>query len=333
MFIKNFYKKEYYSVFTFDYLILLALIATTISVILLVFFQSKLLLVTTILLLGLWTLYFLVQIFNFKIKIEYLHLDSKNQKIIEGKAKAKPQYRIIFITDLHLHDFLSYKFISNYIAKINDLNPDLLLFGGDFIIDDKTKFNNLDVLADLGEYRKIAVLGNHDYNLRSNGIDTIPKEGQKIADKVTEILNSHGIEVLVNENKSLNLPDKTELNIFGAGIYWANGIDFSKFEAKDLNIAISHHPEIFPKLKDKNIDLVLSGHNHGGGQVKLNKYISIHRLLMFFSKHWRRDFAWYVSGLYKNSNGLKMYLSRGLGITGISMRINCPMEITVIDVV
>ena len=84
-------------------------------------------------------------------------------------------------------------------------------------------------------------------------------------------------------------------------------------------ILLCHRPYYLNTARDKNIDLVLSGHTHGG-QVVLGRFgdmvIAPSRLA---SK--------YVWGKYREGN-THMYVSRGIGTVGLPVRINCQPEIT-----
>ena len=77
-------------------------------------------------------------------------------------------------------------------------------------------------------------------------------------------------------------------------------------------------------MSQKGIDLILSGHTHGG-QVVLAKFGSLNISMA-------STVSEYVSGLY-SANGSQMYVSRGIGSSSIPLRLNCPPEITQITLV
>jgi uncharacterized protein len=84
---------------------------------------------------------------------------------------------------------------------------------------------------------------------------------------------------------------------------------------------LCHKPYYFREMLDKNIDLILSGHTHGGQVVlarvgKLNLSIAA-------------AVSPYISGLYQEKNS-KMYISDGIGTVGMPIRLNCPPEITIL---
>jgi uncharacterized protein len=92
-----------------------------------------------------------------------------------------------------------------------------------------------------------------------------------------------------------------------------------------VKVLLSHRPEIFPVAARQGIDLVLSGHYHGG-QVKLfsnSKSLSIARFL-----------TPYAEGLYRlpratdsEKKGANLFVSRGVGVSALPIRLNCSPQI------
>ena len=88
-----------------------------------------------------------------------------------------------------------------------------------------------------------------------------------------------------------------------------------------FTVLLSHRPELFETYVENNIDLVLSGHTHGG-QIRLPV---IGAVVVpdqgFFPK--------YDAGLFKSGN-TNMIISRGLGNSLIPIRINCRPELVIV---
>lgn len=84
-------------------------------------------------------------------------------------------------------------------------------------------------------------------------------------------------------------------------------------------ILLAHKPYYFPEMSQKDIDLILSGHTHGG-QVVLAKYGNFNLSLASTVSN-------YVSGLYRQGTS-QMYVSRGIGSSTLPLRMNCRPEIT-----
>ncbi len=87
-------------------------------------------------------------------------------------------------------------------------------------------------------------------------------------------------------------------------------------------LLLAHRPSYFGHASRLGFPLVLSGHTHGG-QVALP-----------FARHWNpsRMISQRTRGIYRQ-NASTLYVSRGLGMAGLPLRINCPREIALIQLV
>jgi predicted MPP superfamily phosphohydrolase len=86
---------------------------------------------------------------------------------IPGRASAGRKVTIAFLADFHLHDGIDIDFVRRYASKIKEINPDIVLYGGDIIEDRNagqqiTEYEKImrDIKAPLGSF---AVLGNHEH--------------------------------------------------------------------------------------------------------------------------------------------------------------------------
>jgi|GEM_PF-4717587 len=331
----NYLKKSYYQIYSFDRYFVATLVLTPFVVLAILAINPILLKISAIILTypiwGTPLLYFAFQPLTYRIRKVHLRVN------LNGVSKK----RIVFISDLHLHKFLPDKYVQNYIQEINALQPDLLLLGGDYIVDEYTDLDLLQQLKEFGDFPKLAVLGNHDYTIDGEDFfeDKITEEHFQFAREVQKGLEAVDIRVLRNENYTHKFAgQESDLNIFGIDSIWAKKADPSKYKPGKNNIIVCHNPRILENLDLEKVSLLLSGHNHGGGQIRLNRKISIHMLFALSSfgtpfKYVKEGFGKFTSGIYRNGHNMKMYCSRGIGMTGIAVRINCRPEIVVIDVV
>ncbi len=99
-------------------------------------------------------------------------------------------------------------------------------------------------------------------------------------------------------------------------------------EPGEVRLLLSHRPEVFPDAARRGLEVVLSGHYHGG-QVKLTpgqKGLSIARLITPYAEglfHLSRRF--HASGA--GAKDAVLFVGRGIGITGLPIRINRPPQI------
>lgn len=235
--------------------------------------------------------------------------------------EAFDKFSIAHISDLHNAEYG--KNNEKLIDILEAESPNIIAITGDLIDSNHT---NLEVALSFAQQAvKIApcyfVTGNHEAWI-----------GSQYEELKTSLQNT-GITVLQDEAIELNYGDVC-IQLIGL-----NDPDFSErdrllsesiLEAKlsqvnisdGFTILLSHRPEYFNVYQNKNIDLVLSGHAHGG-QFRLpfgRGVIAPGQGL----------FPKYDAGAY-TENGTTMIVSRGIGNSIIPVRINNPPEIVIIE--
>ena len=230
-------------------------------------------------------------------------------------------FRIAQVSDLHNAELG--KDNNKLIEKLNECEPDIIVLTGDLIDSNHT---NLEVALSFARQAvKIApcyfVTGNHEAWV-----------GSQYEELKTSLENA-GVTVLQDEAIELNYGDEC-IQLIGL-----NDPDFSERDSflsesiletklsqvnisNGFTILLSHRPEYFNVYQNKNIDLVLSGHAHGG-QFRLpflGGVIAPNQGL----------FPKYDAGIY-TENGTTMIVSRGIGNSIIPVRINNRPEIIIIE--
>jgi predicted MPP superfamily phosphohydrolase len=253
------------------------------------------------------------------------------RKYIVCSDKIKEQVNIVLVTDLHSHIFGENQ--KKIASKINKLNPDIILLGGDiydFMV--STPLSGADRFLDA--VKKIApvyyVTGNHDMVIsrRINNLkESIAGRGITVLDnKYTEI-NINGSNIIIGgvDDPGTNRKGDSEERKQELEEKWNSSIDsyFDKLENDGrYKILLSHRPEktdIYAKLP---FDLILSGHAHGGQwriPFILNGLFAPHQ--GFFPK--------YAGGLY-NYSGKTHIVSRGASVQIKFPRIFNPPELVFI---
>ncbi|MGQ9779848.1 MAG: metallophosphoesterase [Bacillota bacterium] len=165
--------------------------------------------------------------------------------------------RIVFISDIHHGPYFSRQRLKRLVQRINALKPDLILLGGDYIHRSprfiRPCFAELAHLeAPLGVY---GVLGNHDHWAG--------------AAASREAMVNAGIRLLDNRGYWIFRGDQ-RIRIGGVGDFRTDTQDLrpvlSGVRADDFTILVSHNPDFVEEIGPfaDRIDLVLSGHTHGG---------------------------------------------------------------------
>lgn len=228
---------------------------------------------------------------------------------IPGLPQAFDGATLLFISDIHAGPFLSVASLTSAFARLRTLRADVVIHGGDLATSNVAEAEAhapalASLTAPLGAF---AVFGNHDH---------YTKDAQGIA----ALYARCGIRLVNN--------DAVALERDGARIALA-GIDDWNFGKPDLGAAlaqaervapsspvilISHNPDAFLQASSRGVALTLSGHTHGG-QVRIPG-----RPVLVRMSRYRLD-----EGRYERGDA-QLVVSRGLGVSGIPLRLFCPPE-------
>lgn len=228
-----------------------------------------------------------------------------------------PELKIAFFSDLHAGaPHISKNHIKNLIKRINEQKPDLILIGGDLVMNgvpggkkmpiEDIAFLLKDLSAPLGTF---VTLGNHDW--WSDG------------EHIRTILEKNGLRVLENDSVMLKNKDKV-FWLIGIGDHFTQHTDaeksFSKVYGDPPRIIFMHDPAALFEVKNK-YDLALAGHMHGG-QI----YIPGFGALVTpgaAPRTWAQGWIDFPMG--------KLFVSRGIGTSILPIRLNAIPEYVILD--
>lgn len=242
------------------------------------------------------------------LSIESLQIPIKNLKpALEG-------FKIVQLSDIHLHPFTQIDFIHEVVAAAAELQPDLVALTGDYVLESaESIFELAPALTGINPKHGIfAALGNHD--LWTN-VGTV-RQG----------LTESGITVLRNEGLALDV-GSAQLFVAGVDDGWSGHPDLTaaldRHRHDAPTILLAHEPDMADWFAtDGRVSLQLSGHTHGG-QVRLPGKGPL--VLPYLGKK-------YELGLYRVQD-MWVYTNRGVGVIGPPVRFNCRPEITEITLV
>jgi predicted MPP superfamily phosphohydrolase len=244
-----------------------------------------------------------------------LNLQIAHQQIrVPRLPKQFHGLRMVQLSDIHISSFMSEDQIRKFAAIANSLRADLIALTGDFVTWDPSVERNVvnalsGLKAPLGVF---GCLGNHD-------------AWAGVKDSITSLFASAGITILRDACIPIS-HDGAQLNLIGIEPeYGWNDLPVPSHltSADRPNILMSHYPTVFDRAATCGIDLMISGHTHGG-QVKLD-FISPH----LAPKLLRTP---YIAGKY-TLNAAQLYVNRGIGTILVPMRAGMPPEITVLELV
>ncbi|MBC7541733.1 MAG: metallophosphoesterase [Candidatus Sericytochromatia bacterium] len=217
-------------------------------------------------------------------------------------------YEICQITDVHFGGTVGPRRLTRVVQQATALEADMYVLTGDYIEGHHGKYAD-PVMKLLGTLPGpiFGVLGNHDH-----------WGGQRGAE---DACDRHGIELLTNTHRMIELGDD-KLCLAGVADLWCDEPDIVAAVAgvpDDVpRIVLSHNPEYVEDMAAERVDLMLSGHTHGG-QVRLFGKEFSH------GSYGRK----YMKGLVDAGN-TQVYISRGLGTSVVPFRIGVPPEISLI---
>lgn len=253
-----------------------------------------------------WAILFvsLLGIYTTYIERNLLIIKRHNVTINKG---GEEKLKVVQITDIHLGEFYNLNQLEKVVKKINGLDADIVIFTGD-LIDNASTYNEIDNIAEvLKEIKcktgKYAIYGNHDY-------------GGGAVRYYEDIMNKGGFEVLKNEGTTIGFKDK-HIKFFGAddGLMGKQNLDktMSRINKKSINLLLLHEPDLVKKYSNYPVDLVLSGHSHGG-QIYIPFYGPLKKNVLSEK---------YTKGFYKLNNirETKIYVNSGLGNTKVPFRL------------
>ncbi len=266
-------------------------------------------------------------------------VDETVRVTVPDLPKAFDGYRIAFFTDIHLGIWVPDEWVAWGLEKLRAHSPDLLVLGGDYILaNDNPVWPMLGLIRNdsyagmdsedavplmfataakiLSSYSPpdgiVAVVGNHE---RWNSIDLFYDAFRRYP----------AIRVLVNEELLVRRGSESLL-FFGSDDY-LTGLPAvppaATIPGVSARVLVTHNPDYVSEVLKRDaahFSLALCGHTHGG-QVRLPGLVSMAAPV--------RDTR-FLSGLVQ-VDGRWVYTSRGLGVVGLPFRVNCPPEITTIE--
>ena len=228
--------------------------------------------------------------------------------------------KIAFLTDTHHGPFVPVSYLEQVVRMTNALEPELILLGGDYVRRQRTLYpggNHRHLIAPgvaaLAGLRaplgRFAVLGNHDHKVSAmltrralalNGFVELTNTGVFLERGGTRLYLG-GVDDLRTARPNLRRA------LHGCG-------------PEDACLLLSHNPDFVEHLRDPRVDLVLSGHTHGG-QVTFPWLGAPFTASRYGQK--------YRAGLVRGP-AARVYVSRGVGTIGLPIRWGAPPEVTLI---
>ncbi len=249
----------------------------------------------------------LVLLFSYMIRGFFNGFKMPIVKEVEIEIKGlEKELNIVQVCDVHIGKSLGKEFLDSIVKDINSLNADIVVIVGDLVDLKVDKIGDkLDSLKEIkSRFGVYFVSGNHEYfhgvediceHLRSLHVRVLENESVVI-DKV---INLAGITDLIGRRFAILEPDLPKALL--------------QTDSNLPTVLLAHQPKITKELKNEKIDLILSGHTHGGQIFPFG-------LLVLLDQP-------YLSGLYQHSENTQIFVSNGAGYWGPPIRVLAPSEI------
>jgi len=254
-----------------------------------------------------------VGVLGFAIVVERTRFRIREVDIpVRGLAPDLRGLRLVQISDIHLSPYLSKRDLARVVEMANETRAELAVVTGDLITTHSDPLD--DCLRELARLRApagvLGCMGNHE--IVADCESYAAREGGR-----------HGIRFLRQESESLK---------FGEARINFAGVDYQRkkrpylpggkklIRPGELNVLLSHNPDVFPVAAAQGYDVTIAGHTHGG-QVTVEILHQHVNLARFFTP--------YVYGLYRTDQAA-LYVTRGIGTVGVPLRVGAPPEIALL---
>lgn len=245
----------------------------------------------------------------------YLMQFNRYRLVVPNLPPAFHGLKIAHLSDLHYGALMPLRFVEHLLDKVNRIEKDVIVCTGDYV-HERNSATQIDAVwpllselrAPMGVY---SVLGNHDHWAdTARSLYWLEKSGQHLRGKAI---------VLEKEGQRLWLA--------GIGDEWEDpmAIDpiLAQIPERECRIVLAHNPDSADTPFQGRIDLMLSGHTHGG-QVNI-PFIGAPVLPV-------KNKA-YSSGLVFSTKQQPVFISRGVGWAIYPVRFNCYPEIPIIELI
>jgi len=243
-----------------------------------------------------------------------------------NKASNLEKLRIVQLTDIHINEYTGRRYIERLVERTNALQPDLVVITGDTLDNQLKPYldqNLAPLFAQLNaKYGVVAVFGNHEYY----GIARMPDNS------MSDVLGAFKAGQLVMlQDSRWQLPN-SNIVIIGRDDYAAYLIGKQRESLDsllknintqhDITILLDHQPYNLAEAANANIDIMFSGHTHGG---------QIFPGTLIVNKMYQNPVGLYQQQR-ESGQTFSSIVSQGYGLWGPPIRLMTRAEIVVADI-
>ena len=243
-----------------------------------------------------------------------------------NKASNLEKLRIVQLTDIHINEYTGRHYIERLVERTNALQPDLVVITGDTLDNQLKPYldqNLAPLFAQLNaKYGVVAVFGNHEYY----GIARMPDNsmsdvlGAFKAGQLVMLQDSHW--QLPNSNIVIIGRDDYAAYLIGKQRESLDSLLKNINTQHDITILLDHQPYNLAEAANANIDIMFSGHTHGG---------QIFPGTLIVNKMYQNPVGLYQQQR-ESGQTFSSIVSQGYGLWGPPIRLMTRAEIVVADI-
>ncbi len=232
-------------------------------------------------------------------------------------------FKIALGSDIQADRYTNAARLQNFVDKVNEANPDLILIAGDIITNTPNFINTgAEYVGKLkAEYGVYSCIGDHDnWAYRSDNARSLRE--------IKEALAKKDVQMIDDQNRIIDV-DSTEIGITFITHTYARRSKGEQIQplsqnlnGADLKILLTHQPQKFliNLAKQNNYDLFFAGHTHGGQLTFIFPFVKITPTIIETP---------YVKGSFMFDDMMAV-VTGGLGMSLVPMRYNSTPEISII---
>lgn len=235
-------------------------------------------------------------------------------QLTTDKSLGRDSLRIALISDCHMGVALDGESLARQLERIEEYQPDLLAVAGDLMDDHTTREDMLAACVALGSFDApmgvYFVPGNHDRGINEDFT----------ASDMFSALKENGVTVL--EDEAVLVDGSFWLIGRRDAYYWGREEISALTGSLDDNkytVVLDHQPTDYAAEAAAGVDLVLSGHTHGGQLLPLQFVLKA------------MGFCDSVYG-YTAIDSTEFIVTSGMGALAVPMRTGTPTEFVIIDI-
>lgn len=254
---------------------------------------------------------------------------TRYETVIAKDAGEIKEMKVVLAADLHMGYNIGCRQIRKMAAKINEENPDLVVFAGDIFDNEYDALEDPEELISIlrgikSKYGIYACYGNHDIKERILAGFTFGGSRKKESDvRMDAFLEKAGITLLRDESvmiaDRIYLYGRPDMHRPGRGIKTRKT---PKEITADMDLSkpifvLDHQPRELDALSEAGVDLDLCGHTHDGQMFPGNLTIRL---------------MWENACGYMKKGNMHNIVTSGVGIFGPNMRVGTISEICSVTV-